>query len=435
MILPVPSRSKPSSEIGVGLLRLILFLPFAIETPRAATRRITSGEGLAEALGTRLLAPGSPWCWQDDLLMHAPPQPADDEARAGPYEEFVYFYPYVQRFLYDAPRSGQGEAAAAADPAASAGGERRTRPLAIYQRNDIRRTRVEAVVIDNAVTRDFVMRVERTNLNVFDTGHAVLAVELSLDLSRPEPGQNKERLSLREAIAIVHNMRQVFPPYRARIEGTQMGDLPPVFPRVEWIGQQGAPAARTVEDYPGHAAATLTPPLDQAWREILAPLQVEGYAGADAQVVLSQCGDDRAPLMVLLAVDEPEAIAASDWYRLAIGDPPDDPGVWPVAPSAARGFESRFCYDAFWQPNRPTFRTRHVCSGSIYAMVGEDTNSLVVSQFEIAASRFLYGPRGAGFGARASIRATMSSMDQSRSVSPAAMAGVTRSVLWMRTKL
>lgn len=377
MMLPVPSRSRPSSEIGVGLLRLILFLPFAIETPRVAKRRITSGEGLAEALGRSLLAPGSPWCWQDDLLMHAPPLAEDDEARAGAYEEFVYFYPYVQRFLYDAPRSGQHEAEAGAagdgGAAASAGAGGRTRPLAVYQRNDIRRACVGAVVIDRAATRDVVMRVERTNLNVFDTGHAVLAVELSLDPGRPEPGRGRERLSLREAIAIVHNMRQVFPPYRARIEGTQMGDLPPRFPRVQWIGQQGAPAARTVEDDPGHVAATLTPPLDQAWREILAPLPVEGYAPAGAEVVLSQCGDDRAPLMVLLAVDEPEAIAASDWYRLAVGDEPDDPGVWPVAPSAARAFESRFCYDAFWQPNRPTFRTRQVCSGSIYAMVGEDT--------------------------------------------------------------
>jgi hypothetical protein len=373
-IISSSSRCRPSSEIGVGLLRLILFLPFAIEAAGGVTRRITSGEGLADALRRRLLAPGSPWRRQDDLLMHAPPLPEDEVARAGPYEEFVYFYPYVQRFLYGAPKDGHGRGAAGAGVAGSAGGEEGPRPLAVYQRHDIRRAHAAAVAIDAKVTRDFVMRVERTNLNVFDTGHAILAVELALDPSRPEPGQGPQPLSLREAIALVHNMRQVFPPYRARIEGTEMGALPPSFPRVQWIGQQGGAAKpRTTEDHAAHVAATLTPPLDQAWREILSPLSVEGYAPADAEVVLSQCGDDRAPLMVLLAVDEPEAIAASDWYRLAIGDPPDDPGVRPVASSAARAFESRFCYDAFWQPNRPTFRTRQVCSGSIYAMVGEDT--------------------------------------------------------------
>ena len=42
---------------------------------------------------------------------------------------------------------------------------------------------------------------------------------------------------------------------------------------------------------------------------------------------------------------------------------------------------------------------------------------------------------GAGAGRRASIRSAMSSIDHSLSVTPAAMAGVMRSVLWMRTKL
>ena len=52
-----------------------------------------------------------------------------------------------------------------------------------------------------------------------------------------------------------------------------------------------------------------------------------------------------------------------------------------------------------------------------------------------AASCFLYGPRFAGTGAAASISAARSSMDHSLSVTFAAIAGVTRSVLWMRQKL
>jgi hypothetical protein len=44
-------------------------------------------------------------------------------------------------------------------------------------------------------------------------------------------------------------------------------------------------------------------------------------------------------------------------------------------------------------------------------------------------SRFLYGPRGPSFGASASGSAITSSIDQSLSVSPAAIAGVVRSVL------
>lgn len=49
--------------------------------------------------------------------------------------------------------------------------------------------------------------------------------------------------------------------------------------------------------------------------------------------------------------------------------------------------------------------------------------------------RFLYGPRRPGFGARASTSATISSIDQSRSETPAAIAGVILRLLCILTKL
>jgi len=53
----------------------------------------------------------------------------------------------------------------------------------------------------------------------------------------------------------------------------------------------------------------------------------------------------------------------------------------------------------------------------------------------VRASRFLYDPRFFAGASAASTRATISATSQRRSDTPAAMAGVTRSVLWMRTKL
>ena len=52
----------------------------------------------------------------------------------------------------------------------------------------------------------------------------------------------------------------------------------------------------------------------------------------------------------------------------------------------------------------------------------------VVGQFEISdfSARFLYGPRGPGLGAAASTRSTMSETSQTRSSTPASIAGVTR---------
>ena len=49
--------------------------------------------------------------------------------------------------------------------------------------------------------------------------------------------------------------------------------------------------------------------------------------------------------------------------------------------------------------------------------------------------RFLYGPRAFGVSSASSTSWAISAISQSRSVTPAAMAGVTRSVLWMRTEL
>ena len=58
----------------------------------------------------------------------------------------------------------------------------------------------------------------------------------------------------------------------------------------------------------------------------------------------------------------------------------------------------------------------------------------VVSQFEISGVRFLYGPRFCGV-CCASINAAISSMLHKVCVTPAAIAGVIRSVLCIRTKL
>ena len=65
------------------------------------------------------------------------------------------------------------------------------------------------------------------------------------------------------------------------------------------------------------------------------------------------------------------------------------------------------------------------------SMVNRSPNMWTLISLGVAAAyaaRFLYGPRLPGFGAAASIIATMSASSHSLSVTPAAIAGVTRSV-------
>jgi len=116
-------------------------------------RRMATGSGFKHPWDALAANPG-PWqLVKDNLLI-------DDESCHLGYREFVYFLPYVQRFLY-----GFGEADA------------KTRSsLHIFKREDIARARV--TLHEGAVPVDF--DVTRLRLIFFyDVDIAVLAMEIS----------------------------------------------------------------------------------------------------------------------------------------------------------------------------------------------------------------------------------------------------------------
>src|SRR5918999_2753201 len=97
------------------------------------------------------------------------------------YAEFVYFHPFVQRFLYGRPGT---------DP---------ERPLHIYRRSDISRAKV--VLKDDSKPVD--LDIKRIHLYLFDMEVAVLAVEVFA----------RESLALKTTENLLDQLRRAYPPY------------------------------------------------------------------------------------------------------------------------------------------------------------------------------------------------------------------------------
>lgn len=309
-----PSPPPESSwNIPVRLFRMVMFVPFAIEDANPADPRLAAGADLADAISQKICCSGSKWREQPTLSNHLHTVVDREDLRAGAYEEFVYFHPYVQRFLYGASGERAGNV-----PSEGASGAR-PQPISLFYRDDIAFLDL-TLAGPVGLGRRLRLTVDRVNAYLFDTGHLILATELAFDFAKAAAAGAVPRLSLAEAMAIASLSRRVFPPFLPRASEQKAGRIAAVPADFTWVDAAGNPLACGDEDYVKHVEDTLAPPLRPAWRALLAPLPIEGYD--DADVRLSQCGDDRAPYMLLVGVDDPAAIATEDWYRLCFGDKP-----------------------------------------------------------------------------------------------------------------
>lgn len=399
------SSATPATGIAVHLFREILLVPLAIEW-HSNKDRLRIGRDLmavaAEALS------GSRWRPVEDRLLHMrtdrSPDAADPAKRAATlapaYEEFVFFEPYVQRFLYGSSAGGRGRP-----------------PMRLFARDDVEGLEIglsgqdpppdEAVPTPDGGSGDktgllhFCFRVQRCNLYLLDTGNALLVVEIEHD---PEVGGTP--LTLAHAQRLLESVRRVFPPYfMAARDGS--GLEAPYFPAsFRWrlaggehaTKSHGTPTADAIiEQVLGPADAprgkARHPPMSEPWRALLEPLHVEGYAPeirVRPEVVLGQTGDDRAFVLAQIGVPHPDRIARSDWVRLCFADSPGD--GFPYGPSLLDGFEKQHCYDRFWDEAPGDWKkVRYLVCGYAMVVVGQDdgTNGRSPSFFRAILSKHL----------------------------------------------
>lgn len=369
-------QGKPTDEIQVTHLRLILMLPL----------RLTVS---AEAFVGQLAAPGSHWQEVPDLLraLDKPnaAQPlgdagvpdsrrAQDNPKAAQplsdenYAEYLYFHPFVRRFLY--------RPADSKSPPMRMWAHRRYRAL------DVTLPQAQ----DDNKTTCLRFALERCHLKLFSVGVVMLVVELNA-----ETDDGKRPINLAQTLDTVDFLRRAYPGF---FHGSYKPNLQLAGGRYPLAASWVALADKTALSAPGRDA--MRPqweqrkadflaqvekgawPLDPLWKDLLGPVASQ----------VEQIEDDRMPHMAYIATPEPRDISRADWVRLAFADYQDSADKYPYAPEFLESFEKKYCYDRWYSPSSAhdhqylKFNTRYLNSGYGFGMVGASGNTVFTSDLQ-----------------------------------------------------
>jgi hypothetical protein len=289
---------------------------------------------------------GAPWqiltegefgpCWRT-VEDEFPSDPALFQERH--YGEFVTFLPYVQRLLY-----GEG---------AARGIRHGESPIRVFRRTDVAKVRIQCPGDADAVVLDVV----HVDLYAFyDVDVVILAVELA-----------GGSLPLGQVQDLLYRIGRAYPTHWG--PDGQGGHC---VSRAEWLAEDGAVLA--VSDYEkrekflAHVGRYRAPAIAAHWEYLLTPM-VPHHSGQRGALRYRPIEYHRMPLLAYLAVDRPRALSRADFVRLGLVTAPGPPGVLPFSERHVADFESRYCYDRYWDDSAAG-GTRYLCSGDALVMVG-----------------------------------------------------------------
>ena len=294
-------------------------------------RRLRRETGFASHWDALRANPG-PWAEVKDNLL------AEDETCQSGYQEFVYFLPYVQRFLY-----GFGEADAQT-PAS----------LHMFRRDDIATARVRLRQGDAPLD----LAVERARLVFFyDQDVAILAFEVTA-----------RDIALADAVELMDRFGRPYPPYwDAPGQGAHCTFS------VEFLDAAGTLLSTSDygdrDKYVGLVRDIKQTPLSLHWEYLLHPM-VPAYLGGGL-LQYYQIENKRIPIMTYLAFDDPRALTRGDLARIGFAAKWGDSATLPFAPRFLADFEQKHCYDRYWDGEDAAsgMNTRFVFCGVAFAMV------------------------------------------------------------------
>ena len=360
-------RGKPTEEVPVTALRLILMLPLRLTVP-------------AEDFVGNLAEPGGDkhinWQPVPDLLRALddpkPAQPLSDagvpdslRAQDNPtaaqplsdenYAEYLYFHPFVRRFLY--PPANSDNRPLSDNPPLRMWAHRRYRAL------DVTLPQAQ----DDNQTTCLRFALERCHLKLFSVGVVMLVVELNA-----ETEDGKRPLNLAQTLDTVDFLRRAYPgffhgSYKPNLQ--LAGGRYPLAASWVAVGDKTALSAPSrdamLPQWQQHKAGFLAQvdkgawPLGPLWQDLLGPVATQ----------VEQIEDDRMPHMAYIATPEPRNISRADWIRLAFADYHDSADKYPYAPEFLESFETKYCYDRWYSPTPAhdhqclKFNTRFLNSG------------------------------------------------------------------------
>ena len=278
-----------------------------------------------------------PWSYVDDPLL------INDATCVIGYEEFVYFLPYVQRFLYGVGDEGTG----------------RQSSLHVFHRRDIKQTEIRLRPNEAAITLD----VLRTRLYFFyDIDVALLVLEVA--------GSD---LPLRDAIDIMDRFgRPYAPAWDAAMHGAHSPE------KVTFLGEGGALLAES--DY-GDQAKYLAlvrdsrqTPISRHWEYLLQPMlpaSADAVPGVRAALRYTQLENKRIPVMSYLTFDDPRVLSRGDMVRIGFSAKWGESDTLPYAEPFLADFERQNCYDRYWEQdaNQQGMDTRYLFCGLSFSAI------------------------------------------------------------------
>ncbi len=278
-----------------------------------------------------------PWTYVDDPLL------INDDTCVIGYEEFVYFLPYVQRFLYGVGDEGAG----------------RQSSLHVFHRHDIKQAQIRLRPGEDAITLD-VLRVRMYFF--YDIDVALLVFEVA--------GND---LPLPDVVDIMDRFGRPYPPaWDAAMHGAHSPE------QVTFLGEGGALLAES--DY-GDQSRYLSlvqnsrqTPISKHWEYLLAPM-LPAYAPTDprvrANLRYTQLENKRIPVMSYLTFDDPRVLSRGDMVRIGFATKWGDSDTLPFAEPFLEGFERENCYDRYWEAdaNPQGMDTRYLFCGLSFAAI------------------------------------------------------------------
>jgi hypothetical protein len=356
----ISPQHKPAEQIGVQAFRQILWLPLRCKPGFDAALGQSHWQ---EAKGERLDL------WRDaNLASEWDPQEANSEH----YASYLYFHPFIRRFLFDQPAN--------AGPA-----------LQIWQLTAARKSAFEMLDValpqgqNSDPSRRYVLRfrVVRCLLHHFKLG-GVAMLEIELECVEAQHRSFRapcgSQLSLAEVLDALDFVRRTHPPFFPAPFGNAsvLHETGGRFP----LAAEFHPASMTFDvqaDLSEKAAARKieflnavikrrpdadSTPMAQHWAALLG----ESVSGQSTQIE-----DERMPYMAYVAVPEPHQIGRGDWMRLAFADYRGGDTL-PYATDFTKSFEEAYCYDRYFEVGSGWKNTRYLNVGYAFAMVGSSSS-------------------------------------------------------------
>jgi len=282
---------------------------------------------------------GNPWGEVRDEFSCAP-----GEFQQRHYSEFVTFLPYVRRFLYGDAR-GRGTANASESP------------IRVFRRKDVTKVRM---TYPGSAWAPAVFNVAHVDLCFFyDIDVVILVVEIFAD-----------DVELARAQDTMYRFGRAYPNYWE--EDCTGGNC---LERVEWLASDDKVLA--VSDYE-HRDQYLSfvgryraPRFASHWEFLLKPL-VPDHSEEKGLIRYRQVEYSRMPLMAYFAMDDARALTRADFVRLGLVTRSGASDALPYSERYVQDFESRYCFDQFWNEQRiGRPGTRFLSCGHSFAMVGD----------------------------------------------------------------